>query len=354
MFRPVRAIEICRAVDSNLPVTDKGDGMSDSNAAADPTNRFRILGLSMVKNEQDVIEPFVRHNMRFLDALLIIDNKSKDRTREILELLCGEFPNLEIYDDPSFAFRQWDRITSLLHASQSNWPADFAVFLDADEFLLANDRAAFEATLDTIPRGGAGRMPWRTYVLTPGTAESPILDPPRSIEWRRVREDPPEYKCILRLDRELRPDLIVQFGAHGVVTPDGVSVPEIFLDLPLAHFPVRNAEQLIAKTVIGWLACLKLMHEGIPKTEMCWQWRESFEAIARGELPKGEDLALASYVYGMTKRIDTPASSIDWTRDVVRDPVAFDYRRAYSDGRFQNPIALIARAWRDQILASPS
>jgi len=32
----------------------------------------RIIGLAMVKNEQDIIELFIRHNARFLDALVMI------------------------------------------------------------------------------------------------------------------------------------------------------------------------------------------------------------------------------------------------------------------------------------------
>lgn len=42
------------------------------------------VGLSMVRNESDVIETFIRHNLTLLDELHIVDHNSSDNTREIL------------------------------------------------------------------------------------------------------------------------------------------------------------------------------------------------------------------------------------------------------------------------------
>lgn len=38
----------------------------------------------MVRNENDVIESFVRHNLELMDEMHIIDHGSSDGTREIL------------------------------------------------------------------------------------------------------------------------------------------------------------------------------------------------------------------------------------------------------------------------------
>lgn len=40
------------------------------------------VGLSMVRNESDVIETFIRHNLTLLDELHIVDHNSSDNTRE--------------------------------------------------------------------------------------------------------------------------------------------------------------------------------------------------------------------------------------------------------------------------------
>ena len=50
----------------------------------------KLVGLSMVRNESDVIETFIRHNLTLLDELHIDDHKSSDNTREILTHLKQE------------------------------------------------------------------------------------------------------------------------------------------------------------------------------------------------------------------------------------------------------------------------
>ena len=49
----------------------------------DANSPCRIIGLSMVKNEQDIIEPFIRHNAKLLDCMVVVDNASVDETRRI-------------------------------------------------------------------------------------------------------------------------------------------------------------------------------------------------------------------------------------------------------------------------------
>ena len=46
----------------------------------------KIFSISMVKNEMDIIESFVRYNANILDGMIILDNKSTDDTVKILEI----------------------------------------------------------------------------------------------------------------------------------------------------------------------------------------------------------------------------------------------------------------------------
>jgi hypothetical protein len=307
---------------------------------------LRILGLSMVKNEQDVVEPFVRHNLQFLDHLVVIDNASSDQTRLILRQLCEELQNLTCLDDPTFGYTQSQRMTARLHEAQSQHRADFVVFLDADEFILADSRDAFEARLaGAIPSGGVGALPWRTYVLTPQTAQQAASDPPRSIQWRRAREHS-VYKSILRLDGAVQTDLVVGPGAHRIWRNSRAIERPPLPDLYLAHFPIRSREQFTSKIVVSWAACLRANpHEAT--TGLFYQWRDNFEALARGEIADSNVLAEASLRYAAN------TAAIDWTNGVVLDPVPFSYERRYSTGAFADPIAIIARAWQHQ-LTSPN
>lgn len=60
----------------------------------------------MVRNENDVIESFVRHNLELMDEMHIIDHGSSDGTREILIQLKEEGLPVFIYQYQALKFNQ--------------------------------------------------------------------------------------------------------------------------------------------------------------------------------------------------------------------------------------------------------
>ena len=67
---------------------------TDEKQCAVFATRPTVFGMTVVKNEADVIEASVRHNLRFLDRLIVLDDGSVDDTRDILAKLRKELPNL--------------------------------------------------------------------------------------------------------------------------------------------------------------------------------------------------------------------------------------------------------------------
>jgi len=311
-----------------------------------PDGACRIVGLSMVKNEQDIIEPFIRHNRRFLDAMVLVDNASVDDTRDIAVKCARELGGIIVTDSDSFAYTQGDQMTRLLHHCQAAFFADFVVFLDADEFISAQDRHALVAKLQDIPAGGVGLMPWQTFILdrAQGDSAAHALDPPRTIRRRRTDEKPLFRKAVLRLDGLCQPDLVVWQGLHNVVTNAGDSLPSTDLDdLPLWHFPVRSHEQIIAKAIVGWMAYLarnpnaRQLNEGT-------HWRDIFDRVVGRPAPQGD-----SELYDMAMRYAQDPVTIDWSTDSVAAEPPSDYRRCYSTGAFADPLILIARSWEKSL-----
>ncbi|WP_025896256.1 glycosyltransferase family 2 protein [Kordiimonas gwangyangensis] len=96
---------------------------------------FSIVSITMVKNERDVIEPFVRHNLRFVDYMIVVDNNSTDDTRDILVNLARETGRVGVFDRKQSSFTQGEFLTRVMQAVQSVCFADFFVFLDGDEFI---------------------------------------------------------------------------------------------------------------------------------------------------------------------------------------------------------------------------
>ena len=125
----------------------------DESTAPAPAPRIRrskacrIVAISMVKNEMDVIESFVRHTLGFADLLIVADHKSTDQTREILEKLRDEGLPLIIEDVRTAIYEQADVMTHLLWEAADVQKADLVVPLDADEFLVPTGGASCRAVL---------------------------------------------------------------------------------------------------------------------------------------------------------------------------------------------------------------
>jgi len=298
-----------------------------------------IISLSMVKNEQDIIEAFIRHNIRFVDFMIVIDNRSNDKTRNILVELMRELGNIVLTDQTEFGYTQSERMTLLLHFCQTGFFADYILLLDADEFIDAPDRATLESKLQAIPPGGYGLIPWRSFVLTPGDGEQATADPPRSIKWRRTVEIPSFKKSILRLDGCHYDDLVISQGNQSVFSATGRAVPYIDLDgLALDHFPVRSKNQLLIKTITGWMAYLGKNANARESTQG-FQRRENFDLFTTCSSISYTLVCEASMLYARGGR------PIQWEEDVMPARPPVDYVRKYSTGEFGEPISVLAKAW---------
>ena len=95
----------------------------------------RLVAVGTVRNEEDIIESFVRHTLHFVDELRLIDHLSTDRTPAILAALLAAWATFL----PSFVFiflgaphlervtREADTITAVLSLVVSadrepSWP----------------------------------------------------------------------------------------------------------------------------------------------------------------------------------------------------------------------------------------
>ena len=60
---------------------------------------MKIESFTMVNNEAEIIESFIRYNYNFVDKMVIIDNGCTDNTMLIIEKLKNEGYNLETFDE---------------------------------------------------------------------------------------------------------------------------------------------------------------------------------------------------------------------------------------------------------------
>lgn len=215
---------------------------------------MKVIGISMVKNEADVIEAFVRFNLQYLDVMVIMDNLSSDYTRKILDLLVDEGLPIVIFDDPIIRYIQSSKMTGLMNKVLETYNPDYIVPIDADEFLYVPANLDFRQALIEIPDGRVGRLPMANYEYT-GSEEvyGNIL------QTMRIRSEwfgGSNTKIIIPGKLAKEQALTISMGNHVALTPGRKVVPSIDLPVKTAHFPLRNPEQICSKFLLGWISYL--------------------------------------------------------------------------------------------------
>ena len=268
----------------------------------------------MVRNEDDVIEAFVRHNLTILDGLAILDK------------LQSENLPLRVESDPDPAYRQSAMMTALTRESLSRDAADFVFPLDADEFLKIESRAKLERALAVVPPEMHALADWHTYVPDDFEGEEGEIGPGHL--WWRVREARHAVQKVIvgRIFIEQR-DAFVGKGNHIVGHP-GETKPPRHARLPpevvvVAHCPVRSRSQLESKILIGYLADLASQPAG---TELAYHWRDLYDELRAGVTLTSERLREIAGNYTLPRRKWRPAEEIELVEDPVPMAIELRYR----------------------------
>ena len=100
---------------------------------------MKIFSVTIVQDQEDIIEENVRHHQPIFDDLYIWDIGSSDKTSEILKKLGNEFPNVHVkFEERLFAN---DLRGELFWEIRENYNEnDWYYQLDSDEFLQSNIR----------------------------------------------------------------------------------------------------------------------------------------------------------------------------------------------------------------------
>lgn len=260
-----------------------------------------IVGISVVKNESDIIEPMVRHNLLFLDHLIVIDNNSGDATSDIAGALSAEFSDRFISKrDLRTGHVQTEVINETCRALASQ--RDIACFipLDADEFILA-EREFFRMQLLSEKRPIL--LPWVTYVPSRQDDQSDP-NPATRIKHRRREEVTQYYKTTL--PRHLVKKTRIGAGNHSLDRAWRFD-PQVIDGLSLAHFPIRSKHQLWSKAVIGALN----MRLGDRRKGEGFQWHDLAEKISNNGGISDDDYFQEAKRYAISSDVE-----------LIEDPLA--------------------------------
>ena len=224
---------------------------------------MKLVAVSVVKNEADIIEAFVRHSQSWVDEHLIFDHDSTDGTREILLELKREGIPLRLFTGNAIANLQQSRSNHLARVAFHEHSADWVLPLDADEFLIAPDRVTFEHALASAPQDQPASLPLRNY--SPTTVD--VADEMNPVERIRHRQHGPGSTKKVFVPRSLgvRTEVAAGKGNHALYQ-SGEALTDRPLDAVwLAHFALRSPQQQVLRVVTAELQKLSRgqAHEGL-------------------------------------------------------------------------------------------
>jgi SAM-dependent methyltransferase len=288
----------------------------------------------MVKNEADIIEASVRHNLHFLDALVVLENASVDGTRDILMELVREGLPLAVVDDPEAAYAQARKMTDLLATVTRVFRPDWVAPLDADEFIGAEAPGLFREELSEVAAGEVLAMPWKTYVPT-AADDAHEKNPARRIRHRRAVEAPLWSKVVVPQREWLRGPVALESGSHSARPAEAPRALPIRMArrVALGHFPIRSVEQILSKTLVHELGYL-----GDPKrvSGISVHRRQRYEQFLHEGPPTGAHLEQLALSYGLS------AGEGGLIEDPL--PLADSSELRYPDLIPIEPIVLVTRA----------
>lgn len=191
-----------------------------------------VVGISMAKDEADIVEHTVQHMLTQVDYVIVADNGSTDGTYEILEGL-----DVELIRDNEVGYHQ-SRKMSALAALAAKRGAVWVVPFDQDEIWYS----PFGRVADVLsehPGASIATAELYDHVATGEDVESE--NPVHRMTWRR-REPAPLPKVACRAAVAVT----IHQGNHGADFGHTVEG-----QLVVRHFPYRSPEQFVTKAVNG-------------------------------------------------------------------------------------------------------
>ena len=233
---------------------------------------MKLVMTLLARDEADVVDAQLAfHLAAGVDYVVATDNRSSDRTTEILEAYARE-GQLHLLREPSDAFDQSAWVTRMARLAAAELGADWVINSDADEFWWPRGGDLNDVLSATPARYGVLRAPIRHFFLPQRNdgffAERMVVRPRLSAPVNQP-ENPlrPNTHIVHRAD----PSAVVSAGNHALNGSDHVLLPD-WHPIEVLHFPLRSVEQARRK------------YENWVRVRAGREYPEAFEASRRGEL----------------------------------------------------------------------
>lgn len=261
-------------------------------AMAIPKDVPRLFCVAMVRNEIDILDPWLNHLEALFDDILIFDHLSSDGTREALSARAATSTKLQVrhFDNPGYL--QSELMSAALAEIATREDRGWVFFLDADEFILGHDGTSLRQLLIRHRALHSVRLRWIN-------AYDPTFSGRLSAETELRGWVSPAYPKIAVNLRGLPAGAGVVQGNHKLLI-EGTEhhyTPEV---MHLLHVPIRTPLQLRRKLDTGIAANAA----ADPKGAFAKHWRYIAERSEDATLGTLRDVV---YGYGAGEQIGRAA-----------------------------------------------
>jgi len=256
---------------------------------------MKVVSVSLMRNEADIVEAFVRYHMQFLDGMVIVDHRSSDGSAEILRRLQGEGLRIILQRNDRLDYNQSRMTNDAARSCLLHFGADWVIPLDIDEFLVPRATGGTWDELALMPQDRPAHVMWKTYVPTcsDDRSEPNVI---KRIDHRLQTENRTFTKTIVPAGLLKNKRYSLSEGNHDLIdTRKDLKVPGDTLNqFFLAHFPVRSTEQIMAKVLVGRLTRLSRFN-AVPGNS--YQFEKLYESFKHNREINCEDLETIAAEY---------------------------------------------------------
>lgn len=307
---------------------------------------MKIVGISIVRNEADVIETFVRYHLRILDAMIVVNHRSADATDSILRSIEREGLPIRVLQESGLELQQGRVLSRVMRSAVQDMNADWVLPIDADEFIVSKTNEPVRSVIQKLPPDNTVKISWRSHI--PMATD----DPSAPNIMKRMRhhatvERSPLPKILVPRALAAKRGAEIAAGNHALVTRSLLGkekeLPRTSTDqLALAHYPVRSQEQIMTKIFVGWLSCLSKPNK--QPTENHHQ-KVLYDRLKSGDSISVQELTEMALFYAD----NFAAARLNEARltEAPVPPEARDLELRYTDARPSRPYAVLAQIAED-------
>lgn len=204
-----------------------------------------VVGVTMVRDEFDILPFTLAHMLTQCDHVICADNLSIDGTREMLHAWIDD--RLTVVDDLEPAYLQSAKMSTLAERARE-MGATWCIPFDSDEAWFARSGRRIADVLRRLPRDVL-MVEADLWDHVPTSLDPDEANPLRRIGWRRSYPGPLPKVAVRALD-----GVIIEQGNHAARFSHTDLPGRVSNLLTLRHYALRSSKQMIRKARNGGAA----------------------------------------------------------------------------------------------------